>query len=61
MTLITRLDPFREFVTIQDRMNRLLRDLMAMLLMAIRAARSRSKIQLSHRRLMSTKMSTTSL
>jgi HSP20 family protein len=26
MTLITRLDPFREFVTIQDRMNRLFRD-----------------------------------
>jgi len=26
MTLITRFDPFREFVTLQDRMNRLLRD-----------------------------------
>ena len=26
MTLISRLDPFREFVTIQDRMNRLFRD-----------------------------------
>jgi len=26
MTLITRWDPFREFVTIQDRMNRLFRD-----------------------------------
>ena len=26
MTLITRWDPFREFVTLQDRMNRLLRD-----------------------------------
>ena len=26
MTLITRCDPFREFVTIQDRMNRLFRD-----------------------------------
>src|SRR5580692_2446886 len=26
MTLITRLDPFREFVTFQDRMNRLFRD-----------------------------------
>ncbi len=26
MTMITRWDPFREFVTIQDRMNRLLRD-----------------------------------
>jgi HSP20 family protein len=26
MTLITRVDPFREFVTIQDRMNRLFRD-----------------------------------
>jgi HSP20 family protein len=26
MTLITRFDPFREFVTIQDRMNRLFRD-----------------------------------
>ena len=26
MTLITRYDPFREFVTIQDRMNRLFRD-----------------------------------
>ncbi len=26
MTLVTRFDPFREFVTLQDRMNRLLRD-----------------------------------
>src|SRR5713226_96836 len=26
MTLITRYDPFREFVTLQDRMNRLFRD-----------------------------------
>ena len=26
MTLLTRWDPFREFVTLQDRMNRLLRD-----------------------------------
>jgi HSP20 family protein len=26
MTLITRFDPFREFVALQDRMNRLLRD-----------------------------------
>jgi HSP20 family protein len=26
MTLITRFDPFREFVTLQDRMNRLFRD-----------------------------------
>ncbi len=26
MTMITRWDPFREFVTLQDRMNRLLRD-----------------------------------
>lgn len=26
MTLITRWDPFREFVTLQDRMNRLMRD-----------------------------------
>src|ERR1700720_1978136 len=26
MTLITRFDPFREFATIQDRMNRLFRD-----------------------------------
>jgi HSP20 family protein len=26
MTLITRFDPFREFATLQDRMNRLLRD-----------------------------------
>jgi hypothetical protein len=26
MTLITRWDPFREFVTLQDRMNRLFRD-----------------------------------
>jgi len=26
MTLLTRWDPFREFVTIQDRMNRLFRD-----------------------------------
>jgi HSP20 family protein len=26
MTLITRWDPFREFVTLQDRMNRILRD-----------------------------------
>ena len=26
MTLITRWDPFREFVTLQDRMNRLVRD-----------------------------------
>ena len=26
MTLLTRWDPFREFVTLQDRMNRLVRD-----------------------------------
>ena len=26
MTLLTRWDPFREFITLQDRMNRLLRD-----------------------------------
>ena len=26
MTVITRWDPFREFVTLQDRMNRLFRD-----------------------------------
>jgi HSP20 family protein len=26
MTLITRYDPFREFVTLQDRMSRLFRD-----------------------------------
>src|SRR6201997_5668183 len=26
MTMITRLDPFREFTTLQDRMNRLFRD-----------------------------------
>ena len=26
MTMLTRWDPFREFVTLQDRMNRLFRD-----------------------------------
>ncbi len=26
MTVLTRWDPFREFVTLQDRMNRLFRD-----------------------------------
>ena len=26
MTLITRWDPFREYITLQDRMNRLFRD-----------------------------------